>query len=101
MPLLKPALATLVAASLFAAARPGTAPEATEPAGTAIPAPAVLVGDRLIPEQVHVLAEPGRYGLGPQIRGSRYGIAEGHLIRFDPDSLQVQSVLRRQHQLPD
>lgn len=101
MPLLKPAVAALVAASLFAAVRPGTAPDAAEAAVTAETPHAIVVGDHLTPEQIHVLAEPGRYGLGPQIRGSRYGIAGGQLIRFDPESLEVQSILRRQHQLPD
>lgn len=96
MPLLKPAVACVVAALLFVTLQMDSAPDSPR-AGSLTPIPVgIYVGGQLAPEDVHVVTEPGRYGLGPQLRGSQYGIAGGQLIRFDPESFQVQSILRRQ-----
>ena len=51
-------------------------------------------GDILKADKVDFIERPGHYGLGSDLRGSRYAISEGHLVRIDPDSLQIQSVLR-------
>ena len=51
-------------------------------------------GDVLDATDLEFIERPGFYGLGSDLRGSRYAIAQGHLVRVDPDSLRVQSVLR-------
>ncbi|WP_347138439.1 hypothetical protein [Paracoccus sp. SSK6] len=51
-------------------------------------------GDVLDAKDVDFIERPGFYGLGSDLRGSRYAIIDGYLVRVDPDSLQVQSVLR-------
>lgn len=52
------------------------------------------IGDRLDPHDLHVVTRPGLYGIGTPPPGSNYGIFNGMLIRFDPESLRVQSVVR-------
>ncbi|MFC3167873.1 MULTISPECIES: hypothetical protein [Paracoccus] len=54
----------------------------------------LLPGDVLPAGDVHFIEQPGRYGLGSDLRGSRYAIVDGHLVRVDRESLRVQSVLR-------
>ncbi|MFC3631387.1 hypothetical protein ACFOM8_18285 [Paracoccus angustae] len=51
-------------------------------------------GDVLKADEVDFIEHPGHYGLGSELRGSRYAISEGYLVRVDPNNLQVQSVLR-------
>lgn len=71
-------------------------PQAQETAATR-PAQALRSprpGEVLDAGKVDFIEEPGHYGLGADLRGSRYAIAEGHLVRVDPDSLEIQSVLR-------
>ena len=58
--------------------------------------PALTPGDILPPDDVSLVEKPGRYGLGADLPGSRYAIARGHLVRIDPDTLKVKSVLREQ-----
>lgn len=101
MPLLKTSVACLVAAALLSGIRFDPSSHATQASVLAqIPTP-VSVGERLAPAEIHVVAHPGRYGLGPQLRGSHYGIVGGQLIRFDPHTYKVQSILRQQVQLLD
>lgn len=94
------AIAILAAGGLYAlwpdAPRPFV-PGAVADQGDARPA----VGDLVAPSDLHHVTAPGRYGLGPHLSGSRYGIASGHLIRFNPETGQVQSVLRRQSDILD
>lgn len=59
------------------------------------------VGDTLKPDQVHIITNPGRYGLGPAPGGSKYAVAQGKLIRINPDDLQVKSILRKQEMILD
>jgi hypothetical protein len=101
MTLLKTAVACVVPALLFATILFQRAPDAAQVETVSGQIEHLYVGERLSPDELHVLGEPGRYGLGPQIRGSRYGISHGQLIRFDPATFEVQSILRRQKQLPD
>ena len=59
------------------------------------------VGDDLNPADVHLVTSPGRYGLGADVPGSRYAVAHGKLIRIDPSSFKVLSILRDQSRLLD
>lgn len=59
------------------------------------------VGDTLSADQVHIITSPGLYGLGPAPDGSKYAVAGGKLIRIDPATLKVQSILRNQSEVLD
>ncbi|MTD99735.1 hypothetical protein GIY56_05510 [Paracoccus sp. YIM 132242] len=87
---------TVLAAALVVAFSANFAPQAQ---GTSQETPrkqarALSPGDVLQAAEVHFIEHPGHYGLGSDLRGSRYALSNGHLVRVDPDSLQVQSVLR-------
>jgi hypothetical protein len=51
-------------------------------------------GDIVPADQVDFIERPGHYGLGSDLRGSRYAIIDDHLVRIDPHTLQVKSILR-------
>lgn len=59
------------------------------------------VGDTLPPDQVHIVTKPGLYGLGPEPANSKYAVAHGKLIRIDPETGQVLSILRSQTEILD
>lgn len=59
------------------------------------------VGTRLDPAKLHQVKRPGLYGISQSPKGSAYGVVKGRLIRFDPDSLQVQSIIREVDQILD
>lgn len=60
------------------------------------------VGQRIDPDALHRIKRPGLYGVGTSVDGSsNYGILEGRLIRYDPDTLRVQSVIREVDQILD
>lgn len=59
------------------------------------------VGDALPAEDIHVISKPGLYGLGPEPANSKYAIAHDKLIRIDPESGKVLSILRSQAQILD
>lgn len=59
------------------------------------------VGDVLSRDEVHIITSPGLYGLGPEPPGSRYAVSRGKLIRIDPSTYQVKSILRRQDRVLD
>lgn len=61
----------------------------------AVTGPRVMVGDTAGPGQLHVISHPGRYGLGPELPGSIYAVVDGMLVRIDPDTREIQSVIRR------
>lgn len=61
----------------------------------------IAVGDTLSGGQVHVIKEPGLYGLGRKVGNSEYAIASGMLIRIDPATLKVLSILRVQPEILD
>ncbi|WP_295048771.1 hypothetical protein [uncultured Paracoccus sp.] len=52
-------------------------------------------GQVLSPEAIRFIDFPGRYGLGTDLPGSRYAIVDGHLVRIDPDTMELQSILRK------
>lgn len=49
----------------------------------------------------HLITRPGRYGLGPEVPGSQYAVVGGMLVRLDPHTLQIQSVIRMVNGLLD
>ncbi len=59
------------------------------------------VGDVLPAEEVHIISQPGLYGLGPEPADSKYAIAHGMLIRIDPKTGKVLSILRSQSTVLD
>lgn len=62
---------------------------------------AIAVGDTLSAAQVHIIKEPGLYGLGRRVGNSEYAVAKGMLIRIDPATLKVLSILRAQSEILD
>ena len=53
-----------------------------------------VVGDLPPPDQTRPVDNPGIYGLGPDLPGSRYAVVSGHLVRLDSASGRILSVLR-------
>lgn len=89
------AMALLMAVGIFAASGSG---ETAAQSATSAP---VAAGDVLSPDVIHIIERPGLYGLGPELHGSRYAVANGYLIRIDPNTLKVLSVLRVQNRVLD
>lgn len=44
--------------------------------------------------QIHFITQPGRYGLGEPVSGSRYAVIGNQLVRVDSQTNQVLSVIR-------
>lgn len=63
--------------------------------------PQVMVGETAMPGRLHVISHPGRYGLGPELPGSIYAVVDGMLVRIDPDTREIQSVIRRVDRILD
>ncbi|MFV0300956.1 MAG: hypothetical protein ACK5IP_08795 [Paracoccus sp. (in: a-proteobacteria)] len=61
----------------------------------------IAVGDILPRDQVHIIKELGLYGLGRNVGGSEYAVAMGRLIRIDPKTMKVLSILRPQDAILD
>ncbi|MDQ7260924.1 hypothetical protein NM680_03805 [Paracoccus sp. PS-1] len=59
------------------------------------------VGDRLDSARLHQVTRPGLYGMSEAPSGSRYGIVDGKLIRYDPESAQVLSIIRQVDRIMD
>ena len=55
---------------------------------------AVRVGDRVDLRRLHRITRPGLYGMSHPPTGSRYGIVNGNLIRYDPRNVRVLSIIR-------
>ena len=84
-------------AGMVLAQRAGSdAPEPTPPSGLvqARLEPQVQVGQTVDPNALHQITRPGLYGINRSPEGSRYGVLEGRLIRYDPGTMRVQSVIR-------
>lgn len=52
------------------------------------------VGQHIDASQLHPVRRPGLYGVSGSPVGSRYGVIDGRLIRYDPDTMRVQSIIR-------
>lgn len=91
-------IATAAAAAVGLTVFEGPTPQAQGRAG-ADPVRAAAVplvpGEVLPADLVDFIEQPGRYGLGTEPRGSRYAIVQGHLVRVDADTMELQSVLRK------
>ena len=63
--------------------------------------PALDAAEPLVPgmvlpaDSVRFIEKPGRYGLGSELPGSRYAIVNGHLVRVSSETMELQSILRR------
>ena len=88
-------------ATLFALAAATGFSQAETGAATMGARQAISVGDTLSRNRVHFVTEPGAYGLGRNVPGSEYAIANGRLIRIDPATLKVLSILRVQDGILD
>ncbi|MFV0383322.1 hypothetical protein [Paracoccus sp. (in: a-proteobacteria)] len=93
-PIIGLAVAALVAIGVLSAAesRNERLPEADECSGRC----SFSVGEVLPAEAVDLIEDPGRFGLGAEPRDNRYAVAMGKLIRIDPRTYQVKSILRQQ-----
>lgn len=74
-------------APMAQAAQQLSAPRAVQVDGLA-------VGDDLDPARLHVITRPGLYGLTRGRPGDRFGIVEGLLVRFDPATMRLKSIIR-------
>lgn len=96
----------VLALSAFATVvQPGLAPQQPQPQPEAIAPepylhaaggtpPAISIGEPVDAARVHVVAEPGLYGLSEPPPENRYAIVDGHLVRVDEDSGKILSILR-------
>lgn len=55
----------------------------------------VEAGDMPDAADVHLITQPGRYGLGSEQSQSRYAIIDETLVRVDAKTLKVLSVMRK------
>ena len=91
-------IATAAGAAVGIAVLSNQAPQAqgTTQAGVARVEPRLMMpGDILPAEDIDFIEHPGRYGLGTELRGSRYAIVDGHLVRINPETMELQSILRK------
>lgn len=97
------AAAVLVCGGMAIADQAGTADPAPEHAqAVALQAgDGLQVGDRLDPAELHPVTRPGLYGMSQSPDGSAYGVVDGRLIRFDPESLTVKSIIRQVERILD
>ena len=56
--------------------------------------PAFAVGDVAQGQQLHIIRNPGLYGLAVPPQGTRYAIFQGRIIRIDRQTGQIRSILR-------
>lgn len=56
---------------------------------------AVEIGQTVPAEKLHIVTEPGRYGLGPELPGSHYAVVDNFLVRIDAETGAVQSIIRK------
>lgn len=55
---------------------------------------AVEIGQTVPADKLHIVTEPGRYGLGPELPGSHYAVVGNQLVRIDAKTGVVQSIIR-------
>lgn len=68
-------------------------PEGHLSAPRAVQVDGLAIGDRLNATKLHVITRPGLYGLSGHT-GDSFGVINGLLVRFDPDSLRLKSIIR-------
>lgn len=64
-------------------------------------ATAIEIGQTVSAERLHIVTEPGRYGLGPEIPGSRYAVIGKILVRIDAKTGVIQSIIREVDRIRD
>jgi hypothetical protein len=89
------AIATAAGAAVVIAILGNQAPQAQETPAVQTEPRVLTPGDRLSADDINFIEQPGRYGLGSDLRGSRYAIVDGHLVRIDPQTMELQSILRK------
>lgn len=55
---------------------------------------ALRVGDILNADRITMIERPGLYGLGLAPEGSAFALSSGKLLRIDPETGQILSILR-------
>lgn len=53
-----------------------------------------VVGDILDINRIHIIDQPGLYGLGEPPLGNRYAIIDGRLVRIDSETGRLLSIIR-------
>ena len=66
---------------------------ASDSAMPALSAEPLAVGDRLDPENLHMITRPGLYGLAAN-GGDRFGLLDGKLLRYDPATMHLRAIIR-------
>lgn len=61
----------------------------------------VVIGEVVPASKIHIISHPGRYGLGPELPGSQYAIVDNMLVRLDPKTHEIQSIIRRVDKILD
>ena len=97
--------------ALWLAALPGSVAVAQQNPKSVADAPAsakqsasgggVQVGASVAPDKLHRVSRPGLYGMSEPPAGSAYGIVDNRLIRFNPESGQVLSIIRQVDEILD
>lgn len=59
------------------------------------------VGQSVDGGQLHRVSRPGLYGMSQPPAGSAYGIVDDRLIRFDPESGRILSIIRQVDRILD
>ena len=57
-------------------------------------------GDLVPAAKAQLISQPGLYGLGPELPGSRYAVVEGRLVRLDAKTYKILSILRQDGAAP-
>lgn len=60
-----------------------------------------MVGDRVNTKRVHMVENPGKYGLGRAPAKDRYAIIGHQLVRINPNTGQILSIIRRVDKIID
>lgn len=103
-----PVTALLLAMTTVAAMTPAQAqPRSGCPPGLAAKSPACqppgqarksrqggLIGQVIPPSRLHIVTNPGFYGLGNPPAGDSYAIVDGRLVRIDSQTRRVLSIIR-------
>ncbi|RCW86704.1 hypothetical protein [Paracoccus lutimaris] len=94
-------IAAALASVAIAQQDPNTSADASARAKQAAPGEGVSVGAAVAPGKLHRVSRPGLYGMSEPPVGSAYGIVDNRLIRFDPESGKVLSIIRQVDEVLD
>ncbi|MDS9468673.1 hypothetical protein RGQ15_13990 [Paracoccus sp. MBLB3053] len=61
----------------------------------------IMIGAPVGTDRLHHITRPGLYGISAPPAGSTYGVIDGYLIRYDPQTMQVQSIIRQIDEILD